>query len=52
MEKIRFGKEMLNHIDILFDICKKHRETAKSAGNEKLYKALEKIPHKGADTFY
>lgn len=51
-EKIKFGKEMLNHIDILFDICKKHRETAKSAGNEKLYKALEKIPHKGADTFY
>ena len=51
-EKIRFGNEMIGYIDKIFKVCEKHRQAVKKAGREKLYNALEKIPHMGAETFY
>ena len=51
-EKRKFGNKMIEYIDLCFEVCDKHKELAKKMGNEKLYKALENIPHKGAKTFY
>lgn len=51
-EKIRYGKTMLDYISICFDVCDKYKNAAEKAGNMKLYNALRKIPHNGAETFY
>lgn len=48
----RFGREMLECIEIFLSLCDKYRDAAKKKGNEKLYSALLKIPRKKAETFY
>ena len=51
-EKLTFGREMLREIDTLLDICDRHTELVKSSKNERLRKALETVPHRGATTFF
>ncbi len=51
-EKKAFGKQMAECIDLCFALCRQYRDFAKACGKTKLYNVLEKIPHKGAETFY
>ncbi len=50
--KKAFGREILECIEVFLTLCDKYRDAAKQKGNEKLYNALLKIPHKGAENFY
>ena len=50
--KIAFGHAMLREIDVLLDICDRHAEKIKKSGNGRLYAALQKVPHKGAESFF
>lgn len=50
--KLDFGNSMISLIEICIEIAKKYRDYAKNIGNERLYKALQKIPKNGAEDFY
>ncbi len=50
--KTAYGEAMLKAINLCFPICDRYKALAKEKGNEKLYNALCKVPHKKADTFY
>ncbi len=50
-EKREFGRAMLREIDLALELCDTFRESVKGK-NERLYKSLEKIPRKGAKTFF
>lgn len=52
IKKKSFGEQMLKYLDLCTEICKKHREIAKANGNERLYKALCRIPENAAESFY
>lgn len=51
-EKKEYAKALVECINICFEFSDKYKEKAKSNGNIKLYNALCKIPHKGAESFY
>lgn len=51
-EKQKFGKMMLGFLEICFEICEEYKNCAKERGNTRLYKALLRIPHSGATSFY
>ena len=51
-EKIEFGRAMVDCIDVFLTHCEKYRDLAKDMGNEQLYDALCKVPHKPAESFY
>lgn len=51
-EKKAYGNLMIHMLESAEIISENYLEAAKQAGNEKLYKTLLKIPHKGADDFY
>ncbi len=50
IEKKDYGTAMLNKLDECIAICDKYRETVKN--HPRLYQALQKLPHKGAESFY
>lgn len=47
-----YGRRMLEALDRSIALCDEHRELVRRSGNRRLYEALEKVPHKGADSFY
>ncbi len=51
-EKISFGQQMLESIQLLFDMAEKYRDLAGKTGCKPLQQALCNIPHKGAASFY
>jgi len=51
-DKKEYGKAMIKSLELCFPLCEKYKTLAKENGNEKLYNALCKVPHKKADTFY
>jgi len=51
-EKRAFGKAMLQEIDALLEICDRHTELIKTSKNERLQKALQTVPHRGATSFF
>ena len=51
-EKRIFGQDCLNEIDALLAICDRHAKLVKESPNERLYRALQKVPHKGAESFF
>ncbi len=51
-EKLEYGQMMLDSVDVILEFSDKYRDFAKEQGNDRLYNALCKIPHKGAETFY
>ncbi len=51
-EKKAYGNAMLECINICFEVCDNYKKLAKEKNNIKLYNALSKIPHKGAESFY
>jgi len=51
-ERLAFGKEMVREIDTLLEICDRHAELVKASGNERLWRALQNVPHKGAESFF
>ncbi|MBO5060014.1 MAG: pyruvate formate-lyase [Clostridia bacterium] len=51
-EKKQYGKTMLDLLYICLEIAEKYKAHAKEKGNTRLYNALLKIPHKGAESFY
>ena len=51
-EKLEYGQLMLDSVEIVLEFADKYRDFAKEQGNDRLYNALCKIPHKGAETFY
>lgn len=51
-EKTAYGKKMADCIGLCLDFCNQYRDYAKACGKKKLYHVLEKIPYKGAETFY
>ena len=51
-KKQKYGKTMLELLDICLKICEKYKIYAKEKGNTRLYQALLKIPHNGAESFY
>jgi len=51
-KKKNYGKTMVELLEICIDICEKYKIHAKEKGNTKLYNALLKIPHNGAESLY
>ena len=51
-EQITFANDMLWEIDDLLALSDRHRELVKASGNERLYRALERVPHHGAESFF
>jgi len=51
-DKLEFGNAAIKLIDDFLAVADRHREKAKECGNERLYNALCKVPHKPAETFY
>ena len=51
-EKIAYGKNMAKCIHLCLEFCSQYKTAAKASGNLKLYGALKKVPHKGAESFY
>ncbi len=51
-EKKAYGKNMAKCIQLCLEFCSQYKTAAKASGNLKLYGALKKVPHKGAETFY
>ena len=51
-EQIAYGKRMLAEIDALLEICDRHTEKIQKSGNKRLYTALQKVPHRGAESFF
>lgn len=51
-EKLKFGQDMLDTIEISMTIVDDYRQAAKEQGNTRLYDALCRVPHKGATSFY
>lgn len=49
-EKQAYGKKMLASLDECIVLCDAYRETVSS--NPRISKALEKVPHKGAESFF
>lgn len=50
--KKRYGQQMLDQLDNCIAVSDRYREAVKVSGNMRLYEALTKIPHAGAETFY
>lgn len=50
--QIAYGNQMLGEIDTLLEICDRHTEKIKKSGNNRLYAALQKVPHHGAESFF
>lgn len=50
--KKAFGEEMLAVLDNFIKVSDDFRKTVKESGNERLYNALLKVPHKPAETFF
>ena len=50
--KKAYGEKMLKKIDEAITLAETYRELAKYSGNERLYNALCKVPHKPAESFY
>lgn len=50
--KKEYGNIMLNMLESAFMIAENYREAARNAKNQKLYHALLKIPHSGAENLY
>ena len=50
--KKEYADAMAECINICFEFSDKYKEKARLSGNTRLYNALCKIPHKGAETFY
>ena len=50
--KKAYGGEMLQALDECLAVCDEYRETVRQQGNMRLYNALLKVPHKGADSFF
>ncbi|MBQ2613894.1 MAG: pyruvate formate-lyase [Clostridia bacterium] len=50
-EKLAYGQGMLGYIELCLNLVEKYQELAKQEC-PKLYEALLKVPHKGAETFY
>jgi len=50
--KKNYGSLMLKYIDVCIHKAEKYKELAENQGNMRLYKALSKIPHSGAESFY
>ncbi|MBE6601131.1 MAG: pyruvate formate-lyase [Ruminococcaceae bacterium] len=51
-EKRAFGEQMIAEIDDLLRICDSHREKIAASGNKRLYEALLRVPHDGAESFF
>lgn len=51
-EKKNYGLAMLECLEKCLEMSEEHKKLAKSVGNERLYNALCKIPHKPAESFY
>lgn len=51
-EKICFGKEMIESIEVLYGMTEQYKAYAEKAGCRELYQALLHIPHNGARSFY
>lgn len=50
--KKAYGNEMLQKLDECIAVCDQYRQTVKEKGNMRLYDALLRVPHKGAETFF
>lgn len=50
--KKAYGNEMLQKLDECIAVCDQYRQTVKEQGNMRLYDALLRVPHKGAETFF
>jgi len=50
--KKEYGNAMLECIEICLDFADEYKEHAKKIGNIRLYEALCKVPHRGAESFY
>ena len=51
-KKKKYGKIMLDCINVCLEACEGYKKAAKEQGNEKLYNALCVIPKRAATTFY
>lgn len=51
-EKMKYGKVMLELINICLEVCEKYKSYAKEKGNTRLYNALLRVPHSGAESLY
>ncbi len=49
-ERVAYGQKMLAELDRCICLCDEYRQRVKS--NQRLYKALERVPHKGATSFF
>ena len=49
-EKAAYGKRMLADLDVCIRVSDEYRQTV--SANPRLYSALQRVPHKGATTFY
>ena len=47
-----FGTRMLEELERCTAICDRYREVVKEQGNERLYRALLKVPRRPAETFF
>ena len=50
LDKIAYGKRMLADLDVCIRVTDDYRQTV--SANPRLYLALQRVPHKGATTFY
>lgn len=51
-EKKKYGRYMEESLTICLEMCERYRAFAKEQNNTRLYDALSRIPHKGAQSFY
>lgn len=51
-EKLQFGRDMLDTIEISMTMVEAYKEEALEKGQTRLYEALCRVPHKGAGSFY
>lgn len=49
---IAYGRKMLTQLDECLSVCDQFRKTVIAQGNQRLAKALDRVPHRGAETFY
>ena len=52
VEKLVFYKSALSCVESALDFADRYREYAKDQGAERLYRALCRVPHLGAESFY
>ncbi|MBO5294138.1 MAG: pyruvate formate-lyase [Clostridia bacterium] len=50
--QIEFLETMKKYVDAVFEICERYRIAARQTGRTRLAEALERIPHKPAESFY